>query len=360
MREGTLPMLKRLAVVAESIDLPREAITTLPEIAALIEGDAALHEAFRSLAFELATKPPSEAMAAVKQANLETRFGVARARHTYLALALSQVPAAQERHRCEGISDAMSRATLSDIGIWVRHFQAQLGMVAITVEILDWAQRYLRGALVRIGGLQFELRPFGGPIRIHQHRASGAYVLEWLATGERVDPRTGRCTGERCEATGDAFEVVLEPSTYVLDMHIPAGTRVGLTDFAHALADGRAHFAAKHPETRSVGACGEAWLLDPQLRELMPRLTSLRALQDACMLYPSTLPEEKTIRRLFGPDITRAMLPSLPRDALGILHRAVIDHLAEPTHRLEARGGAVLWPALDATLTKLAAARSHA
>ena len=355
-----MPMLEKLSAIAESIALPAAAITELPNIVAMIQGDAALHEAFRSLSFELATKSASEAIAAVKSADLETRFGLTHARRTYLALALSQVPAAQERHRCEGISEAMSRATLSDIGIWVRHFQVQLGLVGITAEILDWAQRYLRGGLVRIGGLQFDLRPFGGPIRIHQHRASGAYAMEWLASGERVDPRTGRCTGERSEAKDNAFEVVLEPSTYVLDMHIPAGTRVGLTDFAHALADGRAHFAAKHPETRPVGACGEAWLLDPQLCEFMPRLTGVRALQGACMLYPSTLQEEKTIRRLFGPDITRAMLPSLPRDSFGILHRAVIDYLAEPTHRLEARGGAVLWPTLDATLAKLAATRSHA
>lgn len=334
-------------------DLPAEAAAELPAIAA--EVAAAVGEpTLAALAAALATLAPAEAIATVRAAALEEAVGVPTARRAYLVLALGQLDAAVERHRARGVDETTSRRTLSDLGTWVRHFQVQLQSVTLTIEILDWAQRYLRGDLLRLGALQFEVRPFGGPIAVYRRRSTGALTVafqEEARDADRVDPRTGLRTGEPFVPLDDD-ERVLDPSSPVLDMHIPAGTKLGLLEFAHAIRHARA-FHADKSSVAPVAACGEAWLLDPQMRTLLPKNAGLHALQAECLLYPSKLTEEKTIRRLFGPDVTRAMLPTLPREMMTSLHRAVVDLLADPAAKLSARGGAILWPEHDAILARV-------
>lgn len=334
-------------------DLPDDARRELPAIAAEIDAAMGL-PTLAPLAHALATEAPAAAIARVRAEKLEERFGVPAARRAYLLLALSQIDAAVARHRADHLDPEITRLTLSDLGIWVRHFQVQLGMVALTIEILDWAQRYLRGSLLRLGALQFDLMPFGGPVAVYRSRDGGLTVVwqDGVRDADRVDPQTGLRTGVPfVPAEGD--ERVLDPTSLVLDMHIPAGTRLGLREFAHAIRDARAFFQGRFPDRPAVAACGEAWLLDPQMRALLPKNAGLHALQEACLLYPSKLTEDKTIRRLFGPDITRDMLPHLPREVMTSLHRAVVDHLADPSAHLSARGGIVLWPEHDSILRAL-------
>lgn len=335
-------------------DLPESALAALPDLGVELERTMGL-EVLEPLAQALATSPPTEAITTVRAAKLEERFGVPQARRAYLLLALSQIDAAVARHAREHIDPEITRLTLSDIGIWVRHFEVQLGMVALTIEILDWAQRYLRGSLLRLGALQFDARPFGGPVAVYRRRGDQSLRVVWQdgwRDADVVDPRTGLRTGVAFTAHDDE-ERVLDPASWVLDMHIPAGTRLGITEFAHAIRDARAFFAGRSPDVELVAACGEAWLLDPQMRTLLPKNAGLHALQAGCLLYPSKLTEDKTIRRLFGPDVTRAMLPHLPREVMTSLHRAVVDHLADPNAHLSARGGIVLWPEHDAILRGL-------
>jgi hypothetical protein len=342
----------RLTERAKVANLPEGAIAALPSLADSLRS---MEVELEALAEALATLAPDDAIAQVKAADLEGRFGVSTARQAYLVLSLSQIAAMQARHHESGIAAAITSATASDLGIWVRHFQVQLQMVGLTIEILDWSQRYLRGDLVRLGALQFDLRRFGGPIAVVRRDEQPIVVWQEHGDADVVDPSTGLRTGTSFTARPDD-DRVLEPDSLVLDMHIPAGTRLGLSDFAHAIRDARAFFAERHPDAHPVAASGEAWLLDPQMQTLLPKNEGLHALRRSCLLYPSKLTEEKTIRRLFGPDITRAMLPSLPRELMTSLHRAVIDLLADPEAQLSARGGVVLWPEHDAVLARVDAA----
>jgi len=343
-------IFERLIERARTADLPEDAIAALPGIAEALR--PTLGEPMAELADALASRAPDDAIAHVKAADLEGRFGVNTARQAYLLLSLSQIEAMQARHRVGGIAAEITYATASDLGIWVRHFQVQLQMVGLTIGILDWSQRYLRGDLVRLGALQFDLRPFGGPIAVYRRGSELSVVWQERGDADLVDASTGLRTGEPFTAqVGDVR--VLDPESLVLDMHIPAGTRLGLREFAHAICDARAFFAQRHPEMKAVAACGEAWLLDPQMETLLPKNEGLHALRRSCLLFPSNLTEDKTLRRLFGPDITRAMLPHLPREMMTSLHRAVVDLLAQPGAHLSARGGVVLWPEHDAVLAHL-------
>ncbi len=350
---------ERLEERARLANLPLDVVQALPEIARTV-ADAMGDDLLEPLATQLASRAPADAVAAVRAADLESRFGVTASRRAYLLLALSQFEAARARHQATGVRPEISLSTLSDLGIWVRQFQAQAGTIGITLEILDWSQRYLRGELFRLGALQFELRPFGGPITAHRHRVTGVARLAWHEGGrdaDEIDVRAGVRTGIPFVAHPDEVRV-LDPASRVLDLHVPAGVRLGVSTLVDSIRDARAFFAGRAPELEPVGMSGEAWLLDPQVKILLPRSRGVHALQDACLLYPSKLTEEKTIRRLFGPDVRRDMLASLPRERMTSFHRAVVDFLSDPQVHLRARGGVLLWPEHDAALARFARAPS--
>lgn len=69
-----------------------------------------------------------------------------------LVAALAElVPAARERHRAEGIDEAVTAATLRDIG--------RKHDLYGTASVLEWMRGLLRGDVVELGRLQVERRP---------------------------------------------------------------------------------------------------------------------------------------------------------------------------------------------------------
>jgi hypothetical protein len=351
---ATRPRLRDIASSAEALGLPTHQCDVAVRRVEAIARDEALARELEAPHTALLETPPHEAIARVKERDLPSALGVSAAREAFLVLALSQIPAARARHVREAVPDEVSWATLSDLAIWVLHFELQTGAPGITVEILDWAQRYLRGDLFRIGALQCDLRPFGGPIRVYRHQRDRS-LRPTLLDGREIDPRTGDPFDDPSARPpiDDAWSLVTDPSSPILDMHIPAGTKLGEREVAHAIRDGLAFFAARRPEVSPVGAAGEAWLLDPQMTFLLPKNAGLHAIQADCCLYRSVLLEAKTIRRLFGPDVTREMLPMLPRERMTSLLRSVVDHLADPKNTLRARGGLLLREVLDAILARV-------
>lgn len=343
-----------VVAAAARIGLPSDAVAAVGETIAHIAQNPALAERFDRLAALLRDAPPDDAVTAVEREGLEELLGVPRARAFYLCLVLTEIAAAEARHRARDVSPEISRATLADIGIWVAHYRAQLGYVGITKEIVGWSQRYLRGELYRIGILQFDAMPFDGSIRAYRERTSRRVALTTL-DGTAIDPTTGDPASAPAPPLDEGWDLVLEPGVPVLDMHIPAGTKIDVRGVAHAIRDAYRFFETLRPDLAPVGSCGEAWLLDPQMRQLLPNNVGLHGIQMACSLYPSTLREEKTITRLFGPDVTRADLPSIRFEGMTSLHRAVIAFLGDPQNHLRARGGLLLREELDRILALVGA-----
>lgn len=330
-----LPAASRIALDAETTDALRALIAKIHE-------DPALKKTQRELSGLLGTAPPSVAIAEIRAAALERRLGVANGRAFHLLLALLQIPAVEARHEARGIGRDITLATLSDLTLWARKLHQQTGQPGITVELLAWAQRYLRGELLQVGPLQFDLRPFPGPLRVFRHRKTRRVVAESL-DGRALDLVKGIVTDDPT-GTHDpaAWELALEPGSPVLEMWIPANTLVTLETVAASTKHAYALFARLAPETVPLAVCGESWRLDPQVAEFLPPELGIAAFQKACSLYPSALPEAKTIRRLFGPDVERSQLASLPREKMDPMQQCVADFLAMPGTSLRARCGFVL------------------
>lgn len=334
------------AVIAagERIGLTADVLTAVRAMATRIETEASLTDATRGVLAELLHGATTEGIARARAT--AAALAVEDARTYFLVIALAQVPFAEARHAARGIDATITRRTMADLSVWARHFAKQVGARGITPDILDWSQRYLRGDLLRIESLQLELMALTGRIRVLRDRRTGVLSAVDLE-GRAIDLATGEVTSERPSHEPSAWELVLEPGTPVLDMHVPADSMLSLRRVASSIRAARAVFARLQPEVHPVAVAGEAWILDPQIRDLLPHNTGIHALQSACRLYPSALPEAKTIRRLFGPDVQRADLAALPRDPMTSLQRAVVDFLAPPSASLRARGGFILIDELE-------------
>ena len=343
------PAVDELDTVVPSgarLGLDAPILDALGALVARLSASPELVRMTHELAGLLGTAPPGVAIAQIAGARLEETLGARDARTFHLLLALLQVPAAAARYAARGVDAEVARATLDDLRLWADELHAASGAPGITLEILEWAQRYLRGELFRIGPLQFDLRPFAAPLRVFRHRRTDALSAITL-DGRPLDLASGTLADE--DAPPGPWDVVLEPGTPVLEMWMPGSmARVTLPEVARSMRAAYALFDRLAPETEPVAVCGETWRLDPQVKELLPDEPGVHDIQRACQLYPSTLDEAKTIRRLFGPDVSRAELAALPRERMSSVQRAIADFLASPDRSLTPRGGFVLRDELEA------------
>jgi glycosyltransferase involved in cell wall biosynthesis len=308
-----------------------------------IAGSPPLGHATKQLAGFLGTAPPSVAIAEIRAHQPERALGPDVAPTYYLLLALMQVPTAEARHAARGVDGDTIAATVRDLVEWAHHFDELDGTPGITLEILEWAQRYLRGELFRLGPLQFDLRPFDAPMHVWRHRETrglSAFTLD----RRPIDLVTGVASPTAGEVPGpDTHELALEPGTPMLQMWMPGAIALmTMKEVAEAIRRAFELFGRLSPETRPVGVYGESWRLDPQVREFMPHEPGVHDIQAACALYPSSLGEDKTIRRVYGPRVSRANLEGQPREGMNAVQLAMAEFLAWPNTELKARCGFVL------------------
>ncbi len=328
---------------AERLGLSSDVRSALATLVGDVRASAELSRATRELSGLLGTAPPAVAIAEIARRDLSRSLGRDRARTYHLLLALVQVPAARSRNAARGVDGSVVDATLADLVEWAHHTHAVAGSPGITLEILAWSQRYLRGELFRLGPIQFDLRPFAGPMRVYRHRETRALRAISL-DGRTLDLARGVITNEiAAPLMSSEWSIALEPGSPLLEMWLPGAlSMVTLHDVAQAMRDAYALFARLSPETVPVGVGGESWRLDPQVLALFPDEPGIHDLQRACSLYPGSLTEEATIRRIFGPDVDRGGLVMLPAERLSSVQRTMRDHLASSSAKLRARGGFVL------------------
>lgn len=237
---------------AERVGLDVPILEALGALVRRVRASPELDQTAHELAGLLATAPPSVAIGQIARADLDRALGDRDARTFHLLLALLQIPAAEARYAARGVEPEIARATLSDLPLWAHELYAASGLPGITLEILEWAQRYLRGELFRIGPLQFDLRPFPASMRVFRHRKTRALSAITL-DGRPIDLSTGRIARE--EALPGPWDVVLEPGTPVLEMWMPGSmSRVTLPEVAKSMRAAYALFARLAPR-RSRSRC---------------------------------------------------------------------------------------------------------
>ncbi len=212
-------------------------------------------------------------------------------RYLYAFVYAAMLPHTRTLHRQRGIPEAITQATIADVG---RHFlihRDQHG--AHGMSGADWLMVQARGLLFQIGRLQFERG------------------------------RLGTSTSRGIQAAGFACK----KGDPVISVHIPGHmgpmTSEACDDsFARARPFFREHFPGESP---ALALC-HSWLLDDQLGEYLPETSNIIRFQQrfrfACRTEPNNRPTLEFVFRT--PD---RPLDELPQRTT--LERAVVRHLRD-------------------------------
>jgi hypothetical protein len=204
-------------------------------------------------------------------------------RHLYVYAYLALVGVVRGYHREHGVADAVSWATLADLG---RNLAVDRRMDGEGWPVMQgWLTLHARGGLYELGRLQ--------------HQRGGTAI----------------------------------------DLHIPEAGPLTPEAVTASLDEARAFFPRHFPAERYTAfACG-SWLLDPQLQEYLPADSNIVRFQRRFELEPYEEPEglDADVEVLrFAFRTLSTPLDRLPRRT--VLQRAVVEHLQAGRHWQWRRG----------------------
>ncbi|MYW01310.1 acyltransferase [Streptomyces sp. SID3343] len=293
--EVTLPAGDELVSVLLDLSVPHEDVTELLATRDVLLRDPELREVFERNARTLIAGidtiddrrefPP-----------LPGEFG-AVGRWFHVLSFIAALPYVQAYHHRLGIPADVSRRTLADLGRNVAVHRRRLGVGGLIAR--HWMGLHFRGELYQLGRLQFQRALV--PSRV----------------------------SESARAAGLSHR----PEDPALALHIPA-FHGPFTPAAcdESLALAKDFFPRHFPRERyRIALCG-SWLLDPQLREYLPKSSNIVRFQGRFHLVeelPNRTPDDTSpVAFVFGdPDLP---IETLPRRTS--LERAVGDHLRAGNH----------------------------
>jgi len=264
----------------------------------------------------------------------------------------SGLPRARAFWASRGIPEEIAVRTLSDIGIWMRHYRGRTGRWGL--KEFRWLHYHLTGKIYRLGRVQFMVGKHWGWVHAFRHRVSGEVRIlaeagrDYRADGQldgangikdeagrwtsRLEIAGGRIRGHQAAEDGHIerrmadlpaaeWEETLRPEDPVLDMHIPAEDPLAPEAVRESVRLGREFFPRHFPESPFKAVVCYAWLLDPMLQRILPPSANLPGFQKLFHLFPTWDSEEAAFTRVFGG--RPADLATAPRDT-GI-RRAILD-----------------------------------
>lgn len=161
-----------------------------------------------------------------------------------------------EEYRIRGIGDDVYAETFSDLTIWSEECKRRFGDYGI--QEYRWLAEHVQLRLFRLGRLQFQ-----------------PHVLE-----QDVEMPDGRW---------------IRKHTIVLNVHIPAGEPLHPDGVQHAFERAASFFRGIPP----VFVC-YSWLLEPQLRHLLPPESNILQFQNRFHIYRVDASSRQAEERIFG------------------------------------------------------------
>ena len=218
---------------------------------------------------------------------------------------LAALPAVLRWHEERGVPEAVSWATFADLGLHLAIHRRVHGTVGL--DAAWWLQPHFRGALFRLGRLQFS-----------RHRS----------------PFGPTPPAEAAE--------VLPPGALALDAHIPEDGPLAAAACEASFAEAARFFPEHSPEDGARVVTCTSWLLDDRLAAQLPAESNIVRFQRRFTLLPGAAGDGDRDIVFFVFRRWDADPADLPRRTR--LERAVAEHLAAGGHWQVRRG----WRPLEA------------
>ena len=236
--------------------------------------------------------------------------------HFYLLVALALVPQVKLQHKTLGVSLKVSRDTCKAVqGFCLNYMKGHEGRLGIFIKQIYWLQRHARGELFRLGRLEYYLthfdKTYSGGCEVYRHRHTGrvqvlahagaafdkdgrAYAsanapeVTWTAqfeagddhiTGNAIDP-DGTAHPTQVTLSTCNWKQELNPTDWVLSMHIPSGGRLTPDLFKDSMQRAFTFFDQHFHEQPVNAVICESWIFGDMLEAILPSTTNL-----VCNIY---------------------------------------------------------------------------
>jgi hypothetical protein len=281
---------------------------------------------------------------------------------------LSGMSELSQLHQRRGIPEEIIQSTLSDLLLWMNHYHDKFGVWGL--EQLAWFMNYFSGEMYRLGRLQFIPSSFSGNLIILRGKVSGKVIalseagIKYRGDGQRdgtngiydtlnswisyIEITPNQITGNPILPSGSAlketislstsqWEKVLSHGDAILEVHIPAGSKMEYAECGESFKTAVAFFERYFPEVSFKGFTCSSWLLDSQLQGILDPSSNIYKFQREFYLFPLLTDDFQTFERVFGSKPVD--FPKAPRDTS--LKRAILDYVIRGNH-MRAGGGFIL------------------
>lgn len=240
-----------------------------------------------------------------------------------------------------GIPDCVLHDSLQDMRIWMDHYRQTTGSTGVLQ--VAWLLLSLRGSLIRLGRLEFIHQSFGGKIGFAARQADGVPVAffiqpqriradgqidgtdgifdavgSWQSSFEMTDDYImgnpihpgGYTERETLKLPRRQWELCLQPSDCILDMHVPKDGRLDFGQCRDSILTANEFFRRYFPEKPFRAFNIASWLMDTQLQKLLSADSNIVRFQREFFIVPLLTSHRETYERVFGaPDIDITQAP---------------------------------------------------
>lgn len=243
---------------------------------------------------------------------------------------LSVLPCAEIRYQEKGIPPDIFDATMSDIGLWVHNDHENHGSWRFFQ--FGWIHLHLSCRLFRLGRLQFRIMNYPSDVLFLKQRGLDRHI--GLALPENRLRQDGHADGADGRADPDywfpeyretadgwsgnptspygwvargkvflpreEWDIVLQKGDRVLDMHIPQGGKLVMSDCRESLSMAETFFARYFPESPFHAFFCDTWLFAPQLQIMLEGKGNIVKFQREFHLTPGDGDHTAAWERIFG------------------------------------------------------------
>lgn len=193
--------------------------------------------------------------------------------------------AAEKHYAAKGIPVEVMLESMTDLGIWLRNAKRNYGFIGLR-QARPWEADVFHGSVIRHGRLECN----------YEHH----YTREPI-----------------CDADGN---VILQAGDAVINMHIPEDGPMDIDECKKSMERMRTFFEKYRKDYNWKGFLCESWLLDRQLRDMLPENSNIIKFQDLGYRYDIS-ETEGTVFRVFGTQDPESIKnpTSLQRNALSFM-----------------------------------------
>ena len=227
-----------------------------------------------------------------------------------LAVLVSGTHYAIKNCELHGMGDDITRDSLAFIGQRVREVRDKRNQWG--VESLGFLRHYVRAELFRLGRLTFRVSP-----------------IPW------------------------AFEntIDVEQGDLRIEVHVAGGTKLDRFECAESYRMALGRFPSRHPGQKLVGFTCVSWLLDPTLKQLLPRESNILHFAQPYRVIGPPGDHRQAYDLIFGdPDADPARFVAMHANATR-LQRAIADHVAAGG-AIHAANGFMPWSIAESYATR--------